>query len=81
MKTVGSSDCFVMLLDIQGRGALLGGKADCYSRETLSAVGLCPDTDFFCLCSRENKGVTHTHTHIHASQKWLLPSVPLPSPP
>ena len=29
----------------------------------------------------EKTSVSHTHTHIHTSQKWHLPSVPLPSPP
>lgn len=24
----------------------------------------------------EKTSMSHTHTHIHASQKWLLPSVP-----
>lgn len=61
MKTVGSRDCFVMPLDIQGWGALLGGKAGAYPGKTLSAVGLCPDTDFFCLRSGKLKAC-HTHT-------------------
>ena len=41
----------------------MGGKADCYS---LSAVGLCSNTDSLSLSSRENKCVTHRHTHTHS---------------